>query len=125
MTQHEVLAFVEGLHEHMNHVTGNSNVPWPTRELLIDNFRLNREIWGAGWADQYRNALSEARRRHWLVAGPGEGCSVHCHAEHIRVTAAGAQALKLMDEGGCEGHTSRRIGGCSRGFRFTRTKLAA
>lgn len=108
MTQHEVLAFVEGLHEFMKRKTGNESVPWPTRELVRENFRLNRELWGPNWTDQYRNAVSEARRRRWLVVGPGEGCSVHCHAEHIRVTAAGAQALKLMNESGCEGHTVHR-----------------
>jgi hypothetical protein len=98
VTQHEVLSFLEGLHEYMKRVSGKPSIPWPTREILRDNVWLNRQIWGRTWQAQYAAAVTEARRRGWIVAGPGEGCSVHCHAEHFRVTAEGAQALRLMNE---------------------------
>lgn len=126
MTQHEVLAFVDGLHEYMKRVTGKESIAWPTRELLRENFRLNRALWGSGWQSQYHNAVTEARRRHWLAAGPGEGCSVHCHAEHIRLTSAGAQALRLMNEEGCSAHVTSKRERCEgrADFGFNR-KLAA
>jgi hypothetical protein len=124
MTQHELLAFVEGLHEHMKQETGKSYVVWPTREMMADNIRLNREFWGPGWSNQYRSALAEARRRHWVVID--DGCSQTCHAQHVRVTAAGAQALAIMNTDGCAKHEiKRRRGPCAaEGFAYTWKRAA-
>jgi len=101
MTQHEFLAFVEGLHEHMKKVTGKPGYPWPDQVLLSQNFRLNRNLWGRTWPQQWNSAMTEAIRHGWVVAGIGEGCVRGCHAIHVRVTAEGAQTLRLMNERGC------------------------
>jgi hypothetical protein len=104
MTQHELLAFVEGLHEWLKVQNPQAeSVPWPDRELLVANLRNNRHFWGPTWRQQWNSALKEAVRRGWIVTRQGEegGCIQGCHATHVRVTAAGAQALLSMDEHGC------------------------
>jgi hypothetical protein len=125
MTQHELLAFVSGLHDHIAASISNPGPwCWPTRELLIENLNLNRHLWGPRLiTGEFPDALATLLRKHWMVAGP---CEPHCHATHIRVTEAGLEALRLMDEQGCRSHIHvKRREKCHReGFHFRR-KIAA
>lgn len=124
MTQHELLAFVSGLHDHI--VASVSNPGpwcWPTRELLLENFHLNHDVFGPAVATVWNDPRKTLMRKGWLVLGP---CDRHCHATHVRITDEGLEALRHMDAHGCEGHYIRnRRERCHReGFHFRR-KIAA
>jgi hypothetical protein len=103
LTQHEFLRFLNELHEFMEQKAG-SGASWPTRELLHANVYKNRQVWGPGWSGQLRQTLAIALRKGYVVAGQGEGCSVHCHAVHVRMTERGYKDLEWMDEYGCYSH---------------------
>jgi hypothetical protein len=48
--------------------------------------------------DSFRRQLGIAKARHWIAEGP---CSLECHGEHLWLTEAGTEALRLMNERGC------------------------
>lgn len=123
MTQHELLVFVTGLHDHIERsVSSPGPWCWPTRELLVENLSANKHLWGPHWGNEFNDTLKTLKRKHWVSEG---GCQSHCHALHVQVTAAGAEALRLMDEFGCEGHIHvKRRTRCHDKFHFHR-KLAA
>jgi hypothetical protein len=99
MTQHEVLAFVDGLEKFIEKRAGKR--VWPSRALLMENLNDNRQFWGPDWRGEFYDTERTLRRKGWLVV---ETCS-HCgEGSHVRLTAAGAQALRLMDEQGCKSH---------------------
>jgi hypothetical protein len=125
LTQHEFLRFMNGLHEFLEQKAG-SGAFWPTRELLHANVYKNRQVWGPGWSGQFRQTLAAALRKGYVVAGQGEGCSVHCHAVHVRMTELGYRTLGWMNEGGCYSHAgvisvewSMERERCHSGFSFS------
>lgn len=107
MTMHEALYFIRGLHDYTERSVANKGPwCWPTRELLASNVAANRDRFTGGARNQgnFRMQLGIARRRGWVVE---EGCSPHCHAMHVRLTGAGLEALRLMDEHGCNSEKAR------------------
>lgn len=107
MTQHEFLNFTVALRDHIEEKVGKrSGQPaaavWPTREALVENLGLNLDHFGAGVTQSgIRAAIATASKRHWIVVA---GCMKDCHAKHVIVTELGLEALRLMDEQGCERH---------------------
>lgn len=120
MTIHECLLFIKGLHDFTERSVSNKGPwCWPTRELLAGNVALNREFFGRNADADMRYQMAVARRRGWLVEG---ACQSHCHAQHVRLTGAGAEALRLMDELGCQ---HEKIRECVRsGFKLQRKAAA-
>lgn len=118
MTIHECLSFIKGLHDYVERSVSNKGLwCWPTRELLAANLALNRDVLGRESGARYQLAL--ARRRGWIVEA---GCQPHCHAQHVRLTGAGLEALRLMDELGCKHEKVRE---CMRsGFKLQRKAAA-
>ena len=101
MTMHETLKFLDALHAHLERSVSNPGPwCWPTRELVAGNLRLNRKAFPRDTSpkDSFNRQLSIALRRHWIASGP---CQPHCHAQHLTLTAAGQEALALMNEQGC------------------------
>lgn len=123
MTQHELLAFIKGLHDHVERSLSNPGPwCWPTRELLLDNLDANAALWGPRWRSEHGDTELTLRRKQWLAEGP---CQEHCHAKHVRLTEAGLKALHLMDEQGCGGHIHvKRRERCHAKFRFRRKRAA-
>lgn len=104
MTMHEALRVLDGLHGLFERSVSNPGPwCWPTRELVAANLRRNREAFPRDKdpTNSFARQLSIARRRHWIAAGP---CQSHCHAEHLTLTAAGREALRMMNEQGCGPH---------------------
>src|SRR5208282_2449040 len=103
MTQHELLAFVKGLHDHVERLLSYPGPwCWPLRELLVDNLKANARLWGPGLiSGEFPDTLRTLKVKQWLVEGP---CQDHCHANHVSLTASGLEALRQMDEQGCKGH---------------------
>ena len=101
MTMHQALQFLDALHEHIRHSVDKPG-PWcaPTAEVVQYNLRLNRAAFphDRDVSNSYRGQFKIARARHWVSEGP---CQHHCHANHQQLTAAGHEALRLMDEQGC------------------------
>lgn len=101
MNVHETLAFIEELHGYMERTVSNKGPwCWPTRELLAYNLRQNEQCF-AGGIGGWRDTLARARKKGWIRES---GCSAHCHAFHVELTAAGREALRLMNETGCHQH---------------------
>lgn len=106
MTMHEALFFIKGLHDRVERSVANKGPwCWPTRELLADNVRLNRDRF-SGKRQDFRTQIAIAKRRGWVVE---EGCSSHCHALHVRLSGAGLEMLALMNLHGC---TSEKVRPC-------------
>lgn len=107
MTQHELLAFTVALRGHIEATVGKRHgqpgaALWPTREVLVENLSLNRDRFGTRVLDSgLQAALARAKKLHYVTVG---GCMKDCHARHIIVTELGLEALRLMDEQGCEHH---------------------
>jgi len=104
MTMHEALSFLDALHRHIEgNVSNRGPWCWPTRDLAAANLRLNREVFprDASPTDSFKRQLGIALRRHWVASGP---CQSHCHAQHLTLTAAGQEALRMMNEQGCGPH---------------------
>jgi hypothetical protein len=124
MTQHELLAFVDGLRRHVETEISNPGPwCWPTRELLVENLKANAKLWGPGLiSGEFPHTLRTLKAKEWAAEAP---CSPNCHANHVSLTEAGLEALRLMDERGCVGHIHvKRRERCHAKFRFRR-KLAA
>jgi len=99
MTQHELLAFVDGLERFIEKHAGKR--VWPTRALLVENLGDNKALWGPRWHSEFADTYNTLRRKGWLAE---EACS-HCGVgSHVRLTIVGLSALKLMNEQGCKGH---------------------
>lgn len=107
MTQHEFLTFTVALRDHIKAtVEKRHGQPaaafWPTRDVLVENIALNRDRLGPDvLLGGIGKVLGTARKRRWVTVG---GCMKDCHADHIIVTELGLEALRLMDEQGCEHH---------------------
>lgn len=98
---HESLKFLDALHAHIERNTSKRGPwCWPTRDLVAATLRLNREAFprDAKPTDSFKRQLHVALRRHWIASAP---CQPHCHAQHLSLTAAGQEALALMNAGGC------------------------
>jgi hypothetical protein len=124
LTQHELLAFVDGLRRTVEkQVVKAGSWCWPTRELLVENLNLNAKLWGPGLiSGEFPDTLRTLKAKDWATEGP---CSPQCHADHVSLTEAGLEALRLMDERGCAGHIHvKRRKRCHAKFRF-RLKRAA
>lgn len=104
MTMHETLFFVDDLRRFMEREVSNPGPwCWPTRELVSVNLRKNQDVFPRdrdyrSLHAAFNRQVDIAKARHWLT---DEGCQPHCHARHLRLTAAGAEALRLMNEQGC------------------------
>lgn len=112
MTMHEALNFLDALTKHMEHSIKASDArfmnlprspaPWakPTREVVYANLRANRKVFGRDKdvSNSFTRNAGVAMERHWIAQGP---CQSHCHAKHLWLTAAGKEALRLMNEQGC------------------------
>lgn len=101
MTMHESLKFLDALHAHIErHTSKRGPWCWPTRDMVAESLRLNREAFprDARPTDSFKRQLHIAIGRHWIAAGP---CQSHCHAQHLTLTAAGREALALMNRDGC------------------------
>lgn len=99
MKMHETLYFIQGLHDFIEVGAANKgDWCWPTRELLAENIDANVGVLGQNAGPDIRRQMGIARRRGWIAEG---GCVPHCHAKHVRLTAAGREALRLMNESGC------------------------
>lgn len=130
MTAHELLAFLDSMHSFMEETVAKPGPwCWPERDLLRENLLIpeNRRFWGPKVSAELHSTLSTLKAKHWAVE---EGCVEHCHARHVKLTATGMEALKLMNEEGCERHylhkKARVREQCQRdGFRFRRKKAAA
>lgn len=104
MTMHEALQFLDALHAHMEHSLSNPGPwCWPTRELVAYNLRLNRKQYprDKDVTHSFTRNVAIAKERHWISEGP---CGHHCHANHLRLTTAGVEALRLMNKEGCGPH---------------------
>jgi hypothetical protein len=104
MTMHEALNFLDLLHNHIEHSVSNPGPwCWPTRQLVHYNLGLNRSCFPRDKRvyDSFNRQFKIARSRHWTDVGP---CASHCHAEHLRLTDLGAEALRVMNEQGCGAH---------------------
>jgi hypothetical protein len=123
MTQHELLAFIDRLHAFIERSVSNRGPwCWPTRELLVENLADNKTLWGPSWDSGFRQTLRSLRHHDWAVE---EGCSPHCHARHVRLTSAGLEMLRLMNEHGCATHRTRPHGsGCHAQFKLHRNLAA-
>jgi hypothetical protein len=102
MTMHEALSFLSQLHDFVEQRLSNPGPwCWPTRKLVNDNLWFNREAFPRDKNPRrtFAEQASRAARRHWIVIGP---CQPQCHATHLRLTPEGQEALKLMEEQGCE-----------------------
>lgn len=124
MTQHELLSFVDFLRREMQKEGWPADV-WPTREVVLDNLTFNRDRWGPHWGNEYRDTRRTLLRKQWLLE---EACSPSCHAVHVRLTAAGIEALRLMDADpdACRRthiHVKRRDR-CHANFRYQKRKAA-
>lgn len=131
MTQHELLSFIDSLHGYVERSVSNKGPwCWPTYELLLDNLKLNRNLWGSRLADEFGDVFRTLQRKHWVAVGPctvsASRSDVRCHARHISLTTAGLEALRLMNEGGCEGHihVKRREQCHTTGFHLQRRSAA-
>ena len=107
MTMHEALFFLDDLHQFLEAGVGNPHFAaepgpwcWPTLEQVHLNLRVNRAAFprDARVYDSFNTVFKIALRRHWTAKGH---CQAGCKAEHLRLTAAGAEALRLMNEQGC------------------------
>ena len=101
MTMHDALKFIDAFHGMMvRSVSKSGPWCWPTREQATANLRRNRHAFphDKDPSNSFRRQLKIARGRHWLTEGP---CQSHCHAQHITLTGAGQEALRLMNEQGC------------------------
>jgi hypothetical protein len=124
MTQHELLAFVDGLRRHVETEISNPGPwCWPTRELLVENLKANAKLWGPGLiSGEFPDTLRTLKAKEWAAEAP---CSPNCHANHVSLTEAGLEALRLMDERGCAGHIHvKRRERCHAKFRFRRKRAA-
>lgn len=122
MTQHELLAFIDALHGFIERSVSNRGPwCWPTRELLVENLADNKKLWGPSWDSGFRQTLQSLRRHGWAVE---EGCAPHCHAKHVRLTSAGLEMLRLMNEHGCRNHRARNPNGCHEQFKLHRSLAA-
>jgi len=90
---------------------------WPTRETMRKNLALNKDLLGPTWSEEFADTYRRLRRKEWTVE---LFCEPHCHAPHMVLTAAGIEALRLMNAGGCEGHMRdvHRRERCYAKFRF-------
>jgi hypothetical protein len=118
MTMHESLKFLDALRAHLEK---NASEPgpwcWPTRDVVNRTLLLNRKAFprDAKPGDSFKRQLGIALRQHWIAAG---GCQPGCHAQHLSLTAAGQEALKLMNEQGCplcRDHADRTLRGIPKG----------
>jgi hypothetical protein len=124
MTQHELLAFVDGLRRHVETQVSNPGPwCWPTRELLVENLKANAKLWGPGLiSGEFPDTLRTLKAKDWAAEAP---CSPHCHANHVSLSEAGLEALRLMNERGCAGHIHvKRRERCHAKFRFHRKRAA-
>lgn len=100
MTMHEALAFISELHRFLHQDAKPDVWCWPTREQCALNLRANREAFprdkNPRWA--FNRQLGIGFGRHYVVIEP---CGPECHTKHVRLTAVGEEALKLMNEQGC------------------------
>ncbi len=99
MTLHETLGFVRALHDWIERQVDRPGLwCWPTRELLGENLRAHRHLYGGEVISSCRTNMNTARRRGWLTEG---GCARQCHARHVTLTVKGRAVLDTMDEKGC------------------------
>src|SRR6266436_3739533 len=107
MMMHEALFFLDDLHQFLEAGVGNPGFRaepglscWPTLDQVHLNLRVNRAAFPRDDKpyNSFQRVFKIALARHWAVKGP---CQPGCHAEHLRLTAAGREALRLMNEQGC------------------------
>lgn len=99
MKMHETLYFIQRLHDFIEEGASKKGPwCWPTRDVLAENVDVNIEILGKNARADMRRQMGIARRRGWIDES---GCVAHCHALHVKLTAAGREALRLMNESGC------------------------
>lgn len=99
MRMHETLFFIQGLHDYFESIgAGEGDGSWPVREHLAENIAANIDVVGKNALPDLRRQMAIARGRGWMVE---ERCNPDCHARHVRLTATGREALRLMNELGC------------------------
>ena len=101
---HEMLNFIDAQFRAFQRSVANPGPQcWPTWEQTLGNLRLNRKAFPRDDrpSRSFRRQLEIAFAKHWVVSEP---CQSHCHTKHLKLTAAGQDALKLMNEQGCGPH---------------------
>jgi hypothetical protein len=123
MTQHELLDFVKGLRDYLERETSlKGEMCWPTRPVLLENLKYNQNLWGRSWKTGFQSVEHLLKRKGWLFEEP---CGSDCHAQHVKISSEGLQALQIWEDRGCPVHKyGARDRECHRQFLFHRKRAA-
>lgn len=113
MTAHEALLFISHVHD-VAEARLDKTGPWcwPLRQTLLHNVRRHRDWFGGTKPSaELVTQLTRLRAHGYIIEGP---CQSHCHARHVTITPAGADALKRWNESGCSRACALNPHGCQR-----------